>query len=549
MPRHRRQRTKTTVSLIYWGYNMAIRAQFDTSPYGNMNAGRRNTIGEVVQSIHGVQGIVNNSRQMRQAEQQNDDDRYLNDVYARNFTGWDGKDNNEFMRRNNQAVAEVARNRSNLYQKAIGISSSLEGAMQQRSAYDATMQESQLKRKQDQFNYEKDVFDHLNNQINYVGEQFALVSEGKQSFGDAADKIKRRGIKARIPTEEQFNANPGQYYDYLIAQKIKNDEMNIALTQKEKELGIKKTEKDLEWYDRLNNSLINQRNRAGTSDGVGGTFGLSNIEYAAAADLAVRKYGKRQGFKMIPIIAAGMKEGYTLDNIDDYIRKSTQSSEFNGSSAREGMQQIWSNRLGSADAKAAMDAVDDLIEKGDMASVGKYLKSSAIKNAGTDYGKEIMGIERTNEFINEIKDDLKLLQNAGIRTNIFSGSMENFRKNLGYVKDKELRKIAERVQLATMRYRNYVSGKSFSIMESKEYKDIMPSISSTFDLNLAKLEALQNTFTGDLENFYRVSMGDNAYDEFILGKRTPPAPTAGESQRKARYQGNDDALLNELFPE
>lgn len=515
---------------------MPIRTQFDTSPYRNMAQTNRASIGDIVGAIQGVQGIVGNSRRMedeellrQQKQQMIDDDNYLNNAYAQNFSDWDGDDEEDFQKRNLSVMADVTKNRPNLYSKAIGYSTELETAMQDRGTFRAEEEDRVLKNKKTQFETERDVFEHLNEQQDYMGGQFALVAEGKQGFNDAVSKIERRGIKANLPNEQQFNSNPTEFYDYLIKQKNRNDEVNQKLVEREKELGIEKSEKDLESYDRRLQATINQKNRAGTSGAPGGVMDVE------AWALARKVAGVRGAKSIYPAIMQRIRAGETIDQIEDKIRYSGQSQEFAGP-ARSAMQQLFAGKTGKA-SDAAFDAFDDLLQAGDKDGMSSFLRRSARNTASADEAKQIAGQERTIEFMEGIQADLDAYEAGGGNTNIFSGTMEKIAGAVGAVKDEKLRGYAQRIHTALQKYRRAMSGVAFSVPESKEYKTLFPGIDKTASFNRVAIDALRQTFSEDVQFFYENAMGKNAYNQFIGGAPTPSINV------------NETDLLNELFPE
>jgi hypothetical protein len=108
-----------------------IRTKFETSIYGNTGKNEP-TIGEVAGVINSIRGIVKDQRSNRRQEHLAADDNYLNEVFSRNFNGWDGQNAAEFQRRNQSAIGEVARDRSSLYANALGFSSLLEDTLRKR---------------------------------------------------------------------------------------------------------------------------------------------------------------------------------------------------------------------------------------------------------------------------------------------------------------------------------------------------------------------------------------------------------------------------------
>ncbi len=503
---------------------MPIRTQFDTGVYGGFRK-NETSLGEVMGAVQGIQGMMQNSRMAKKEEELNEDDKFLNDVYARGFAGWDGTDTADFQRRKAVVTQEIQKVKPKLFTKSLGLSKTLEDAMYGRIEHgidldgkilDNEQKEIGVYTNQQQFN--RDFLKDLEYQQGVVGKQFALVAEGKQGYNDAVKKIQALGVDANLPTEEQFNQNPNQFYDYLVRQKMQNDDKIMQLDQREKELGISKSEKELDWYDRLQAATINQKNRGPA--GVGGGADVSGIDEAtqiAAWSLAVKVGGgQRSAAKIYPAILQRIKQGSTIDQIADENRMAMQSGEFAGP-AREGMQQIFAGKSGKA-VDAAFEYFDDILAKGDKKAASDYLRNVARKSAPADVQSQVSGTERALQFVNEIEDDLTNYEANGGNTNIFAGKAEDVRKKLGYVKDPEMRKIAEKIHTAIMKYRRSMSGAAFSVPESAEYKSIFPSTDKTGALNTALIGAIKETFSGDVSQFYRNSMGENAYNAFIDGE-------------------------------
>jgi hypothetical protein len=500
---------------------MPINTQFATEPY--LRNRQRSSIGDVVGAVRGIQGIVGTARQSNLFEKKVKDEEYLNELYARNFDGWDGKDVADFQKRNSAVIADVAKTRPDMYSQAFGMSTQLEKAMRESEAYKIDMQNKMFEQRKKDFDMRSDVIDYLTKQQDYVGEQFAQVANENQTYDEAIAKIRRRpGMdKINLPSKEQFESNPRQFYDGLIANSQKAEAMKQQLENEALKLGIDIKKKDLSWKDQLNESLIKQRNRSGTG-GTNSGFqlpeGMTAQEYVNATALANKiGGGSRGGKRLLPAVIKAFQEGSTFDEISDSMRYSQQSEKFTGP-AREGMQMIFSSSgISGKKKQEAFDAFDDVLDTGNSQVIGEYLKRASREASGAPRSKEINGIERTLEFITEIENDLTEYEKKGGNTNIFTGTYENVNKAIGRVSDPELRKIAEKIQVATMRYRNDISGKAFSIPETKEYKAFMPSISRTSALNSAQIKAIQQTFTGDLRRFYINSMGENAYNAFVSG--------------------------------
>lgn len=499
---------------------MPMQSQLDASVYSGFQQ-NRTSLSDVMNTVNGIRGIVADRRMEKKQEELNDDDKYLNDIYARNFSGWDGRDPAEFQRRSRAANSEIQKTRPRLFGKSLGLSKTIEDVMTGRIKSDIDLdsaildnEKKEIQNYTSQLQFNKEFIKDLEYQQGIVGNQFALVAEGKQTYKDAVNKIQALGVEARLPSEEEFNQNPLRFYDYLVQQKLQNDEKMNQLTMREKELGVEKSEKELNWFDRLKQAEITQKTKTGGGVGDVDISGLSNQDIINAQALAVKiGGGQRSAQKILPSILAEMKAGKTTDEISDAYRFSQQSGDFSGP-AREGMQQIFAGKSGKA-VDAAFDYMDDVLARGDKKAASDYLRASARKSVPAEMQQQVMGTERALDFINEIETDLSNFEANGGNTNIFAGKAEDVRKKLGYVKDPEMRKIAEKIHTAIMKYRRSMSGAAFSVPESAEYKAIFPSTDKTGALNTALIDAIKETFSGDVKQFYSNVMGENAYNSFI----------------------------------
>lgn len=302
---------------------MPIRTQFDTGVYGGFRK-NETSLGEVMGAVQGIQGMVQNSRLRKKEQQLTEDDQFLNDVYAKNFAGWDGRDPAEFQRRKQAVEMEVQKTKPTLFGKSLGVSKTLEDAMTGRLTADADLdgtildnEKKQLDVYSSQLAFNRDFLKDLEYQQGIVGKQFALVAEGKQSYGDAVHKIKALGVDARLPSEEEFKQNPGQFYDYLVAQEMKNKEAMNALEMKSKQLGVDQAEKNLSWTDRLNQATVNKKNSA---NNLPDKSGMDSIDPGTG-----RPYTQQQN----KTAAFAVTMGRGIGNIDKLVKNGFDESAFN----------------------------------------------------------------------------------------------------------------------------------------------------------------------------------------------------------------------------
>lgn len=258
-------------------------------------------------------------------------------------------------------------------------------------------------------------------------------------------------------------------------------------------------------------------------------LGLSELnpdQQVQAVALARKVAGVRGADRLIPSIVESLKSGKTIDKIEDELRLSGQSSEFTGS-LRSAAQQVMAGKS-STEKQATFDDLDDL--QGDPTQQMEYLKRMAIKNSPVDQQNLMMGKERTIEFLEEIENDLSILEKNGFPTGFFSGNWENLLAKVGQVQNPAMRKVATKIAIAVMQYRRSMTGVQFGMLENKEYKTIFPAIKKVGQFNTVSIGALKDTFKGDLDKFYSLSMGKNNYSKL-----------RGESQGS-----KDSEILNKL---
>jgi len=246
---------------------------------------------------------------------------------------------------------------------------------------------------------------------------------------------------------------------------------------------------------------------------------LSPTQKTAANALAKQIYGSTAiktefGYnQFVTPIMDRMKAGESIDDIADELRFQGQSTAFTGS-IRDAGQSITSNYTDKK-TQVIFDKLDDTIGTGEIGKTRDYLKKIAVESLGTAEAQQTRGKERTVEFLGEIQDDLNTLENAGINTNIFTGTLENVNKKVGKVNNLEMRKIATKIAVAIQSYRRSMSGVAFSVPESEEYEAMFPNINKTTNFNKANIEALTEVFEGDLDFTYSFLMGDDAYNDIF----------------------------------
>ena len=142
----------------------------------------------------------------------------------------------------------------------------------------------------------------------------------------------------------------------------------------------------------------------------------------------------------------------------------------------------------------------------------------ALVNAPIDQKQSTMGKERTIGLLDEIQDDLNTLEMNGTPTGFLSGNYENLLARVGQVKNPEMRRVATKVAVAVINYRRAMTGVQFGQIENREYKILFPNINKVGNFNTSAIQGLKDVFNGDIDTFYKQSMGSKNYDK-LFGAR------------------------------
>ncbi len=475
----------------------------DITPYSLA----KNTGGSISDLTHLINTISNISQQLEERklkEREQADNIYLNNMYAKYFGGWDGIDRESFDNRFKALSEDINKNRPDLSLKAQEIYGGLTKIMDQQI-------ENRLKEQEKLLNIEEGLLKNIGTQQDIIGTQLALVADGKISYEDALERIKASGIdlqKVNLPPPQEFYKNPLKYYNYTLGEKLRHDEMMRAYEEKKKALDIKELQTKINWQERLYQSLIDARKAAANR----GAVAVGEIDDVIAYKLSTDVAGKRQATQIYPLVRKMLKDGYSVDQIQDTLRYSSQSAEM-PMDLRMAVETILANKPYVLDK--TLDTVDDFIQKKDNKGLAQHLARLAEQASGAEEAQRVRGLRETIKFVNEIENDLKEYEAAGGKTNIFRGTMENIYKAVGSIKDPKLRELANKIRIGIQQYRLKVSGKTFSIPESKEYEYIFPNINKIANFNYAAINALKSAMTTQLKSFYESVMGEEAFNNYV----------------------------------
>jgi hypothetical protein len=152
--------------------------------------------------------------------------------------------------------------------------------------------------------------------------------------------------------------------------------------------------------------------------------------------------------------------------------------------------EIIATNLTKTQAESTISAVRKSIERGDIIGARELVTAAAIGSLPTADQSAARGRQAGIDQLTRIQGILSEYQKAGGDTNLLKGTEEEIAAKLGAVKDPTLRNMATQIRTALIDYRRSVSGAAFTESELVEYKSLFPSISSTYDLNMSKIDGL-----------------------------------------------------------
>jgi len=270
------------------------------------------------------------------------------------------------------------------------------------------------------------------------------------------------------------------------------------------------------------------------------TGDVSSADYIAATQL-MTKLTKGKGTteykqEVLDNIINEIKGGKSIDQIEDDLRYSAVSEEFEGS-FKGAFEFITKKGFSTQDREAAKDGLDELLEDGDIENAKYYVMGLARDKATADEKKNVYGREEALLALDSVEDALnRYIQNGG-NTGLLTGVVEDFsQKILKKTSDQDLANIANEISIAIQTYRKAVSGAAFTEAESKEYDNIFPSVGKSKELNEAKLNSLRRVYERNQTAFYKRTMGAKYFDELFAEEM------GGTENDPLGINNNDDPL-------
>lgn len=155
------------------------------------------------------------------------------------------------------------------------------------------------------------------------------------------------------------------------------------------------------------------------------------------------------------------------------------------------------------------------LNAGDIKGAQQFIVRMATVASPTDQQNQAQGRLEALASLTAIKGYLDEYVRKTGDTNILRGSLESAAQKIGASTDPQLAFIANQISQSFINYRKSMSGVAFSPQESKEYRDIFPSIDNVAKLNAAKLDSLVTTMNRNQKVFLESKIGAGNYDKIF----------------------------------
>ena len=205
----------------------------------------------------------------------------------------------------------------------------------------------------------------------------------------------------------------------------------------------------------------------------------------------------------------------------------------------------------TSDAPGTQEARDvarfnELMASGDTIGAKEYIVKRAIETAGQSAQDAANGRSSGAKALLSIKAEMAEYIDNGGDMNIFEGTKDAVSRKIDQVENKDLRKLASKMNLALIDYRASVTGAQFSDKENQQYKNVYPDIMNSFDVNEAQIDALIEVFTLNQKSFLESRIGETTYDRVFGGES---AGDDGRIKVKVKETGQEGTIDASEFDE
>jgi len=173
------------------------------------------------------------------------------------------------------------------------------------------------------------------------------------------------------------------------------------------------------------------------------------------------------------------------------------------------------DKMTAKQSASIMSTVNKALERGDIEGARQQVQAAAIASLPTPEATLVRGRTIAISQLQKIQGQLEDYKNAGYSTDVISGTEAEMLAKIGKLSkgDSEKRKLATAIRTSLIDYRKSMSGAAFTESEMIEYKSLFPGIDSEYDLNMAKIGGLLDTWQSSNDATFRTIMTPSLYDQ------------------------------------
>jgi len=164
--------------------------------------------------------------------------------------------------------------------------------------------------------------------------------------------------------------------------------------------------------------------------------------------------------------------------------------------------------LTTDDRKSVKEQMYSYYNMGEIDAAKTTLENAYIKSSPN---ARIPVVANLVTILEQLKKDFKDFYDSGGTTDLFSGSEEKFNEFFGITGDEKLARLATNIKANLGNYTSTLSGAQVSDAERKQYEKVLPSISNTKELNLAKLDGAVSAWNKTIKSDIKNRMPETSY--------------------------------------
>lgn len=180
----------------------------------------------------------------------------------------------------------------------------------------------------------------------------------------------------------------------------------------------------------------------------------------------------------------------------------------------------YSDAFGSAVSNASMGEAQirgrkfsDLMERGEYQQAREFIFQTALETSLADTYKEVSGAANTLKSLSDFKKFMAEMMEAGVPTNIVSGTAEDIVRKLGETTNPKYVAFKSKMSKILFDYRKAMTGVQFSFEEGEQYKDLFPQYKNNITINSELINSITASLTSQVDNFYSRKLGSTLYSK------------------------------------